>query len=295
MSIRYILPAILVTIITLPAVQVAAGERQAGDTIADAVVIPALPFTDTGTTVGYANDFDEVCPYTGSLAPDVVYAFTPAAGVVVEIDLCESGYDTKLYVYDADLALRACNDDYVSPYCSLLRSHLDGVLLDAGVTYYLVIDGYGTATGDYVLHVEAADGCVLESPAGTTPEGEPPLTVDYTDITNGGCSSPDPSHPVQALTGDASGAFLLAGQSGWYATAGDSQSTRTISPWRSAPPAPSTAPSTPSCGTTSTWPLPSSAISRARLSLMPSAALATPAASSSRARPALSCGCYSIP
>jgi hypothetical protein len=220
MSIRHISLLILATIFTLSAALAAPGERQAGDTIADAVAIPALPFTGSGTTVGYTNDFDEVCPFTGSLAPDVVYSFTPATGVVAEIDLCGSSYDTKLYVYDADLQLLACNDDYVSPYCTVLRSRLDGVLMDAGVTYYLVIDGYGTQAGDYVLHVDAADGCALELPGGAALEGEPPLTANYADLTNGGCSSPDPSHPVQTLTGDADGALVLCGRSGWYATVG---------------------------------------------------------------------------
>ena len=51
--------------------------RQGGDTIADATVIPSLPYYDTGTTVGYTDDYDFVCPYEGLISPDVVYAFTP--------------------------------------------------------------------------------------------------------------------------------------------------------------------------------------------------------------------------
>ena len=39
-------------------------------------VIDALPYVMMGTTVGYTDDYDEECPYTGSTSPDVVYSFT---------------------------------------------------------------------------------------------------------------------------------------------------------------------------------------------------------------------------
>ena len=50
--------------------------RQGGDTDVDATVIDALPYLMMGTTVGYTDDYDEECPYTGSTSPDVVYSFT---------------------------------------------------------------------------------------------------------------------------------------------------------------------------------------------------------------------------
>ncbi len=51
--------------------------RQGGDTIADATPIDGVPFSDSGTTAGYNNDYDEECPYGGSTAPDAV----PLTGV----------------------------------------------------------------------------------------------------------------------------------------------------------------------------------------------------------------------
>jgi hypothetical protein len=121
-----------------------APQRQGGDTIATALPIPSIPFADTGTTAGYSDDYDEICPYSNSFSPDVVYAYVPPADESVDIDLCGSDYDTKLYVYDADLALIACNDDfYFGAPC--------GVCLQVGErpderrrTYYIVIDGYGS-------------------------------------------------------------------------------------------------------------------------------------------------------
>ena len=46
--------------------------RQGGDTIEDATVIPGLPYSNTGTTEGFVDNYNEVCPYTGSTSPDVV-------------------------------------------------------------------------------------------------------------------------------------------------------------------------------------------------------------------------------
>ena len=67
--------------------------RDGGDTCASATVIPSLPYTDTGTTVGKANNYDSGivtgCPYGGSTAPDAVYKFTPAADPIP--DACGGG------------------------------------------------------------------------------------------------------------------------------------------------------------------------------------------------------------
>ena len=188
--------------------------RQGGDTIADATPIASVPFSDSGTTAGYANDYDEVCPYPGSTAPDVVYSFTPDEQILVEVDLCGSDYDTKIYIYDAGLNLVACNDDfYYDDVCGVFVSKLVNVTLMAGSTYYLVIDGYGEEFGDYHLEIEEYIPCVLECPDSAALEGEPPLMDGYVDNYNGGCntSDVDPLSYVQTVqSGD------LCGVSGWF-------------------------------------------------------------------------------
>ncbi len=132
------------------------------------------------------------------------------------IDLCGSSYDTKLYVYDADLNLVACNDDaYFGSPCGVYVSALENVALQEGTTYFIVIDGYGSAHGEYLLSVEEFVPCVLEWPAGGFAEGEPPLVDDYVDTWNGGCNTP-PGYPFQELMGDAAGNLILCGVSGWY-------------------------------------------------------------------------------
>ena len=60
---------------------------EGGDTIAEATEIAALPFVDAGTTLGFNDDADEVCPYEGSTSPDVFYKYTPEADELVDIRL----------------------------------------------------------------------------------------------------------------------------------------------------------------------------------------------------------------
>ena len=91
-----------------------------GDVVDSAMVIESIPFDTYGSTEGYFDNYDEVCPYNNSVSPDVVYAYTASEDMVVDIDLCGSMYDTKVYVYEnevGNLALttdgeEACDDDF---------------------------------------------------------------------------------------------------------------------------------------------------------------------------------------
>ncbi len=136
-------------------------DRVGGDTIGTAVVIGGLPFTDSGNTSAFVNDYDVACPYSGSTSPDVVYSFTPAGDVNVDLDLCASGYDTKLYILTSDggggYLVVDCNDDS----CPGWMSELLGVPLTGGVEYFVVVDGYGGDSGDYVLSM---DGVIVVPP-----------------------------------------------------------------------------------------------------------------------------------
>jgi hypothetical protein len=184
--------------------------RQGGDTILDAVVV-SLPVVDgAGTTVGYNNDYDEVCPFSGSTSPDVVYTFTTEANISIDIDLLGSDYDTKLYVYDADLDLVACNEDFHPDW----TSKLENVAVIGFVPYYVVIDGYGGASGNYVINITEHEPCVVDCSVGYGLEGEPPLEDGYIDAHNSGCGSPEFGNPLGSIS---SGVFC--GESGWYISA----------------------------------------------------------------------------
>lgn len=198
--------------------------RQGGEDMASAVVIGALPYGDTGNTVDNVNDYDAECPYTGGTAPDVVYSYTPAMDMLVNVDLCGSGYDTKTYIMDAAMNLIACNDDFYSDdVCGTYVSFIEGAVLTAGIEYFIVVDGYGTDAGDYILAVEEFEvqpPCVLTCDG--LAEGEPTLSDDYQDAFNGGCNSPDFGNPFLDLTeaADGNGDLTLCGISGWYLNAG---------------------------------------------------------------------------
>ena len=120
----------------------------------------------TGTTVGFTNDYDEICNYSGSVSPDVVFRMTvPDSLNGLIIDLCDSWYDSKVYVYSVedieagDTTNIACNDDYCSSDSSSYTSYLEmGSTLaeDGGVSagdYYIVVDGYGTSAGVFWMEV----------------------------------------------------------------------------------------------------------------------------------------------
>jgi hypothetical protein len=77
----------------------------------------------------------------------------------VDISICESAYDTKLYVYENDAGNNiACNDDACSNSSGEpFRSSLEQVSLTAGNTYYIVVDGYSGASGEYNISVTEAE------------------------------------------------------------------------------------------------------------------------------------------
>ncbi|MFC1572851.1 hypothetical protein ACFL6M_04550 [Candidatus Eisenbacteria bacterium] len=166
------------------------GDMVAGDTIEEAWVVAGLPFTGTGNTCLFNDDYDEVCPYSGSVSPDVVYAFAPTYDMLLIGDLCEGwpySYDTKLYIYQDALGnLVACDDDGCGSelgYASLIW-YAD---LFAGSIYYIVVDGYGGDCGNYVLRLWGY--CYYPMcPDDALLEGEPFCYEGYVDLYNAGCS-----------------------------------------------------------------------------------------------------------
>ncbi len=223
--------------------------RQGGDTMADAIPLPIPTLDLAGTTTGYTDDYDPACPFDFSHAPDVVYSITPETDRILDIDLCGSSYDTKLFIYDEAQQLVACNDDFYPPGnpCGDFVSRLPAWSALAGRVYYLVIDGYDGAHGEYRLTIRAHEPCHLSCPSGGIAEGEPPLTVDYVDQFNGGCAS-DPDNPDFAPL-DAS---RFCGVSGYFTTGMKAAATPTGSPSPCPKAACSRSPATPNSPATFT-------------------------------------------
>lgn len=192
-----------------------------GDTFADARRIESVfpVYHDFGTTEGYTDDYEAPCPDAGSTSPDVVYRYTAQSGVTsLDIDLCHSSFDTKIYVYNSSYQMIACNDDYYWGPCFPQTSRLDDVPVQVGQRYYIVIDGFAGAYGAYDLVVHGGSvPCPFACPASHVPEGEPALYDNYVDQYDGGCNTP-PGHPFRDLSGlsNPGGTMTLCGSGGWY-------------------------------------------------------------------------------
>jgi len=167
------------------------GGREGGENIATAIPIAAIPFNDFGFTCDNLDDYDAACP-DASTSPDVVYIYTPAANQIVDINLCGSGYDTKLFVFEnsPDVVID-CNEDQYFPldFCGAYVSAIFNLSLTGGNTYYFVIDGWGGDCGNYNISVVVSPDCSACLP-GSTPEGEGDIPDGGIDTYNGGCQSP---------------------------------------------------------------------------------------------------------
>jgi hypothetical protein len=73
----------------------------------------------------------------------------------------------------------------VGPYLSTLPA----LQLSAGNTYYIVVDGYGSDCGEYILDIVFVPPPPPICPPGAPEEGEPECYDGYVDHFNGGCQS----------------------------------------------------------------------------------------------------------
>ncbi|HRI28639.1 MAG TPA: hypothetical protein PK715_11330, partial [Chitinophagales bacterium] len=114
----------------------------------------ALPLTCgqtvTGTTVGASNVGNgPLCTTAASTAGSLWYTFT-ANNQNVTLSLCSgTGYDSKIFVYTGSCGAFTCvigDDDG----CGTLQSTVSFAAIN-GVTYYVMVAGFGTATGAFTL------------------------------------------------------------------------------------------------------------------------------------------------
>ncbi len=104
-----------------------------------------------GTTTGANNDFLPSCS-TGSTAPDRVYVVTiPGDMKLLRFDTIGSDLDTVLSVKLNECANDDldCNDEGDGPFGSSTVELADA----AAGTYLIIVDGYTTNAGDFVLNI----------------------------------------------------------------------------------------------------------------------------------------------
>ena len=181
------LTATMFAAVTAPAAQAAGGE-----TPATATVISNIVFSDSGTTVGFANNIGTLpsgigSPYTSVAGPDVFYTFTVATGGTINITVTPSGgYDMAFYLLkDGQLGSNAVQArDSVG---SGGAETMSGFALVGGSTYYLGIDSF------YLT--------------GTLSAGTYSLAISGTAVLGSGAAAPEPGTFGLAALG--AGALLL--------------------------------------------------------------------------------------
>jgi len=130
-------------------IQLAVEVNPQGDTIANPFPIDSIPFTESGNTCSFTDDYDGSCGDANS-GTDVVYSYTPAADITVDAVLADSHYDTRLYVFqDSASNCIACANDNINGNKSILYN----VAMTVGHTYYIVVDGDNSACGEYALYL----------------------------------------------------------------------------------------------------------------------------------------------
>ncbi|MEY5001138.1 MAG: hypothetical protein RLZZ211_1174 [Bacteroidota bacterium] len=119
-----------------------------GDDHNDAIIVSALPYTDTRSTeVCYSNQ-NYVYP-----SPDIYYSFEPNPLLAeVHVSLCGANFDTFLSVVDLNGNVIAYNDD--APDCAP-QSSLSFDATDLG-PLYIIVEGWGALSGDYTLQISAS-------------------------------------------------------------------------------------------------------------------------------------------
>eukprot|EP00192_Tetraselmis_astigmatica_P001340 CAMPEP_0117696850 /NCGR_PEP_ID=MMETSP0804-20121206/28894_1 /TAXON_ID=1074897 /ORGANISM="Tetraselmis astigmatica, Strain CCMP880" /LENGTH=2321 /DNA_ID=CAMNT_0005511019 /DNA_START=558 /DNA_END=7525 /DNA_ORIENTATION=- len=153
--------------------QVTDSREKLGEDVEHPLEIDSLPFLDNRDTSKYSHVYNFDCSEWGDRGTgnDVVYVYRPPADQVVDISLCESDYDTKVYIFKntADNVF-GCNDDRCG-YQSRLR-----IKLTAGDTFYIVVDGYDGESGRYILSIKEVRGLDLSAiPPGEVDEDLNPL------------------------------------------------------------------------------------------------------------------------
>ena len=141
---------------------------------AHVTVIPAQGGTFSGSTSG-TSSLAGSCGNSGS-SPEQVFQWTPALSGTATIQTCGAGtnFDTVLYVRNPSCTgseiTNGCNDDACTNSAGLFRASKLTPAVAAGTTYFIVVDGYGGASGSFTLQVTPpAGGTTTTTRGASTP------------------------------------------------------------------------------------------------------------------------------
>jgi len=172
----------------------ASNSRAGGDDMGSATYIPFVAggsYVDAATTTGLTDMYVNPgappmnCSYSffGSTfgGPDAFYTFTLDGSYTVEVSTCDAAaYDSALGILNSAGELVAVSDD--GSGCTGYTSWIEGCCLDPG-TYFIVVDAYGSGSGDYTMTVNfGAEPCAIVDPCDTWTET--PVTLPYHGLGN---------------------------------------------------------------------------------------------------------------
>ncbi|MBI4951600.1 MAG: hypothetical protein HY908_06175 [Myxococcales bacterium] len=160
----------------------------------------AVPQTASGSNVGAADSLTPGCGLSGG--SDVSYTFTAPATATYVFDTVGSSFDTVLHVHASSCAELACNDDYVG-----VQSQLS-VPLAQGEQVLVVVDGYGSASGSYTLHVSELPPCPETDLGSTVPQTTSGTNAGGAGNASGSCGGYG-AEQTYAFTAPSAGTYLF--------------------------------------------------------------------------------------
>ena len=127
------------------------------------VVMGSTSFATLDTGAANCDDTFDPTPFNPTVdvtAPGVWYTYTESIPGFIQditVDLCDSAdFDTKISVYSGDCGTLTCvaandDNDACSGFTSTVEFQSDGIS-----TYYILVHGFGTQTGDFTLSFDCA-------------------------------------------------------------------------------------------------------------------------------------------
>src|SRR5438094_888332 len=160
-------------------------------------VLPAQGGTFGGTTSG-TSALAGSCGSSGS-SPEQVFQWTPTVSGTATIQTCGAGtnFDTVLYLRSGVCSggpevVSGCNDDACADATGVNRASRVTPTVTAGQTYYIFVDGFGGAQGNFTLTVLP--------PLPTTATTLPPPTTSTTSTTTSTTSTTTATRPPTTTT-----------------------------------------------------------------------------------------------
>ena len=168
--------------------------RAAGGGCSGPTVIAAQGGTFSGTTSG-TSTLAGSCGNSAS-SPERVYQWTPLGSGTATIQTCGAGttFDTVLYMRSGACASGSqvssgCNDDACPNASGLNRASRITPTVTAGQTYFIVVDGYSGAQGNFILTVTPPGGSTTTTLPALTTTTTRPATATTTTTTRASTSS----------------------------------------------------------------------------------------------------------